>query len=169
MKLHPHLTGPWLSIPGLRRAHEGRGGHWFSKESMGFFGTKIHGGILHGRYFITSERQDAWGTRRRYSVRIAEKSTRIDTLGELGEHHSYSAARASLERALVRENRKLRDVPENPVSAGYSRETISENIGELVRAGRPQAQAVAIALRSARESYRREHPHGGFPRHLQRR
>jgi hypothetical protein len=39
-----------------------------------------------------------------------------------------------------------------PLKSGQSRETVSSNISELVRSGRPQDQAVAIAMRKKRES-----------------
>jgi len=39
-----------------------------------------------------------------------------------------------------------------PLKAGKSRETISQNIKREIEAGRPQKQAVAIALNKARES-----------------
>jgi hypothetical protein len=37
----------------------------------------------------------------------------------------------------------------NPLRRGWSRSTISANIRKLVREGRPQKQAIAIALRTA--------------------
>lgn len=40
-----------------------------------------------------------------------------------------------------------------PLKEGYSKETISENIAELVKSGYPQNQAVAIAYSNARKSH----------------
>ncbi len=42
-----------------------------------------------------------------------------------------------------------------PLKKGYSRKTISQNIKTLRREGRPQRQAVAIALNIARSARRR--------------
>jgi hypothetical protein len=42
-----------------------------------------------------------------------------------------------------------------PLRAGTSQETVSSNIGEMVRAGHPQKQAVAAAMRKKRESGKR--------------
>jgi len=39
-----------------------------------------------------------------------------------------------------------------PLKGGTSRETVSENISEMVRAGHPQDQAVAAAMQKKRES-----------------
>lgn len=52
-----------------------------------------------------------------------------------------------------------------PLKKGWSRRTIVENIRTEVRAGKPQKQAVAIALSEARRSLTRKlglH----FPKHL---
>jgi len=53
-----------------------------------------------------------------------------------------------------------------PLATGYSKAVVSSNIGTEMRAGRPQAQAVAISLRSARRAWRQRHPTGSFPKHL---
>lgn len=54
----------------------------------------------------------------------------------------------------------------NPLVQGYSRKAIAENVKRLRRDGLPQNQAVAGALRTARQAWRRAHPRGRFPEHL---
>jgi hypothetical protein len=43
-----------------------------------------------------------------------------------------------------------------PLKRGRSRKTVSTNIRELKRSGRPQRQAVAIALKKAGKSRRKK-------------
>lgn len=54
-----------------------------------------------------------------------------------------------------------------PLLSGYSRVTINENIARLIREGRSRENASAIAYRSARVSWRKRHPRGKFPDHLE--
>jgi hypothetical protein len=61
---------------------------------------------------------------------------------------------------------KLVPLPDNPIKPGYDRATISNNVAELVKDGYPQKQAVAIALRQARVSFRNSNPKGKIPSHL---
>ena len=43
-----------------------------------------------------------------------------------------------------------------PLKPGKSKKTVSKNISELVKSGRPRKQAVAIALDKARRSKKRK-------------
>lgn len=42
-----------------------------------------------------------------------------------------------------------------PLKQGYSQKTISKNIAAEIRSGRPQRQAIAIALSTARKAAKR--------------
>lgn len=50
-----------------------------------------------------------------------------------------------------------------PLKRGSGRKTVSDNIRELMESGRPQTQAVAIALAEARKSKKPKH---GMERHI---
>jgi len=49
---------------------------------------------------------------------------------------------------------------------GYSHATISHNIALLIKERYPRNQAVAIALKHARNTYFKRFPHGALPAHL---
>lgn len=55
-----------------------------------------------------------------------------------------------------------------PLHSGHSESALRTNIAAEIRSGRSASQAVAMSLRSARASWRRSHPKGPFPHHLQR-
>ena len=86
----------------------------------------------------------------------------IETIGEHGQFSTKESATSYARKLAAME----KDVPDNPVKGGSSKETIAKNIKLLVREGRDQKQAVAIAYASARASWRRRNTRGAFPRHL---
>lgn len=51
----------------------------------------------------------------------------------------------------------------NPIKKGYGRATVKANIAIMEKEGRPHAQAVAIALDTARRSYLKRYPQGILP------
>jgi len=53
-----------------------------------------------------------------------------------------------------------------PLKRGYSRKIVSANIGEMVQAGKPQKQAVAAALTTARSAFRKKFPGKSVPGYL---
>lgn len=73
-------------------------------------------------------------------------------------------------RKHIHATRKLGIITEiakkNPIKSGYSRATVQENVSILTQEGYDPAQAVAIALNSAREAYRKRYPMLMLPVHL---
>ena len=145
-----------------RRATKAAGrAYWFEPGAMRFFNTRIHGALIGGRYFVTSERMDErfpW----KYTVRMFDERGFVEDVGEFQQYSTKDSA-VSFARKLTKMEK---DVPDNPVKGGFSKEIIAKNIKLLVREGREQKQAVAIAYASARASWRRRNTRGAFPRHL---
>ena len=70
----------WSSIAEVRKANRQLGHHWFDRDTMAFFASRVETGILGGRYFVSSE-QYSEDTPRRYTVRAVNSDGSIDTLG----------------------------------------------------------------------------------------
>ncbi len=127
-------TGPFASMADLKRANKAAGRYWFSRDTMKFFGTKIHGSIFAGRYFITSEYGSKIGKRgdRWFTIRRADDDASINTVGKLGQYASLADARAALQ--------KLAGKSEAPQTKTKTKETKVEwvgtfrNNGDFIRA-----------------------------------
>jgi hypothetical protein len=72
------------TISQIKVANRQAGYHWFDKNTMTFFGTRVSIRVYEGRggiYFVTSE-QPPHGPRR-WSVRSFDpKTAKVDTIGE---------------------------------------------------------------------------------------
>jgi hypothetical protein len=82
------------TISELKALNRANGSCWFEPSAMRFFGTRIEGGIIRGRYFVTSE-QPPHGPRG-YTLRSFDAQGDVDTVGELCGHGSRSEAIAAI-------------------------------------------------------------------------
>lgn len=135
--------------------------YWFDKGVMRFFNTRLHGGLIGFRYFVTSERYDT-SYPLQFSVRQVQPDGGIDTVGDFQDYSTLESAKDAAKRLAKMDQ----GIPTNPIREGYSPEVKKQNIALLIREGYAEKQAVAVALKAARASYRREHPKGAFPAHL---
>ena len=88
--------GPWTSIADIRKANEEAEHHFFDRDTLKFFDSRIERTIYGGRFFLTSEQfhgTDGYSGSRRWTVRAARDDGNITTMGEFNEL-SRDAARA---------------------------------------------------------------------------
>lgn len=86
----------FFTVDDVKRANERAGDHWFSKDTMRFFRSRIVGGIEGGRYFVTSERGPS-GVRS-YTVREALPAGHVMTVGAFQAYPSARLARIEAAR-----------------------------------------------------------------------
>ncbi len=77
--------------------------HWFDKESMRFFGTRLdHVAYVDGKgaaYFVTSEKRPRSTDPRAYSVRRYDGKCGIDTVGQFQGYKTKAAAKKAADAA----------------------------------------------------------------------
>lgn len=69
-------AGPWRSIAAIRAANKAAGHHWFDRETMRFFASKIHPTIYGGKFFVSSKRYDD-SAERTWTVQVGESDGKI--------------------------------------------------------------------------------------------
>ena len=110
------------TIAAVKEANRALEHHWFDRDTLRFFDGKVLGGLISGRYFVSSEQRHApfcdkrHGGRplepieaagpigsgcdsRRYTIREANDDGSIDTVGEFQAYATAKAAQAEA-RAL---------------------------------------------------------------------
>ena len=77
----------------VRNANRELGHHFFDRDTMRFFDSKIVGALIGGRYFITSERFNAESPRL-YTIRKAQPNGDVGTVGAFQQYRTREAAYA---------------------------------------------------------------------------
>ncbi len=85
----------YRSIADVRRANKAAGHHFFERDTMRFFASIVERGLYGGRFFVTSERGPVQGDVRRYTVREALDSGKIETRGAFHAYRTLEDARAA--------------------------------------------------------------------------
>jgi hypothetical protein len=88
-------TGNFNQIFQIKRANESGGRHFFSRNTMSFFNSRVHDAVYGGCVFVTSEKNDmpySSPQPRVYTVRIAMEDGSIETFGSLGDYATRSQA-----------------------------------------------------------------------------
>lgn len=97
-----------LTMSKVRRANAAADHHWFDKDTLRFFRSKVSPTIYKGSrcaYFVTSEEGPSGG--RRYSIRkTCDGGGKIDTVGDFQRFSTLSAAREEAKRIAKREKGK---------------------------------------------------------------
>jgi hypothetical protein len=91
-----------LNMDEVRRRNHAAGFHFFSPDTLRWWGSRVGGTLFGGRYFVTSEWTSFDKTGRAYTVREAMPDGSIDTVGEFLAHPTREHALRAI-RALLRD------------------------------------------------------------------
>lgn len=93
----------YRDIDDVKRANHDAGGHWFERDTMRFFDSRVSGRLFHNRYFISSERFRGFRAPdgdRAYTIREALPNGDIEEVGAFQQFDTAREARAGLERYI---------------------------------------------------------------------
>lgn len=93
------MTYEYKTLADVRQANKEIDHHFFDRNTMHFFGTKIESTLYAGRYFITSE-QPPHGPRL-FTIREAQPDGQVKTVGDAHGFKFKDDAREAI-RALLR-------------------------------------------------------------------
>jgi len=82
-----------LTIADIKRNNKNAGYHFFDRDTMRFFNSRIETGLYKDNTFITSEQFD-YNSPREYTIRRAlEGGLKIETIGEFGQFETLEDAK----------------------------------------------------------------------------
>lgn len=85
--------GPYHSIESMKKDNDAKGFHFFAKDTMRFFRSRVAPGVVHGRVFITSEQFD-YQSPRLYTVRALKNDGSTADLSGFQRFDTLRQARA---------------------------------------------------------------------------
>jgi hypothetical protein len=86
------------SLQDAKNRNERAGFHWFDRDTVRYFGTRIHSTFYSGGFFVTSEFTGWDRESRAFSVRRAMPDGSVDTVGEFLGFATRSAAHSEARR-----------------------------------------------------------------------
>lgn len=89
----------FTNIGEIKEANRELGCHWFSADTMRFFGSQVLPTVYGGRYFITKE-DDFRREKKLYTVREAQPNGDIDTVGEFQAYTTRAEAVKAIKALL---------------------------------------------------------------------
>ena len=98
----PVQSHPFDTIYDVKAANARAGFHFFSRDTLRFFSSRISSHVYGHGVIVTSERNELDGQPRRYSVRLALPTGEVETLGEFqnfatsGQAHAFARKVAAL-------------------------------------------------------------------------
>lgn len=93
----------FFTVRDVREAHQGVGRHFFDRDTMRFFRSRIcaQGRVYGGRFFVTSEKKCFDDYRRVYQVReVTPDGADIETRGQYGSVGAAITAAKRMSKAL---------------------------------------------------------------------
>ena len=108
-------------------------GHFFDRDAMRFFNSKVYDGFYFDRFIITSEKQ-SHAHDRRYSIRIICPTGDIDTIGEFQEFASKRQAETFINKHLSKEIAHIINLVRFGVNSGKYKRNIQSYIDKNQKA-----------------------------------
>ena len=92
----------YYTVDDIRSANSVRGYHFFDKDAMRFFDSRLSEEVYGGKYFITSERFDSRSPRL-YTIRMVNDDASIDTIGEFQQYETLAKAKSAVKYLLAQD------------------------------------------------------------------
>lgn len=88
----------FATIAQIKAANRAAGNHFFDADTMEFFRSRVEGGVIGGRFFITSEQFDD-AAPRRFTIREAREDGSIETAGEFQSYATREEAASTIQQS----------------------------------------------------------------------